>query len=465
MPAAGSPRRICLVTSNGWGLGHLSREIAIALAVGDRSPVIMFSFSRGLPLASEFGISGEYCPSHTSDWIPAGRWNKYVQRRFELFLDEVSPDVVLFDGVAPYPGVLNALLDNPGISAGWLRRGMWQHGRTEAQLAKTSAFDFVIEPGDIAREYDDGPTAQLDAIRVPPVSLIEEVAMSSRAEAATELGLDPDRRALLFGLGSGQPGEARHAGRAALDEASRHGEWQIAMVSSPLASRPPATSDEGVQLRGVYPLMRYLRAFDGAISAAGYNSVHELIPAGVPSLFVPKSSSRTDDQEARARFLSERGLALMAADQDLGQVATQVGRLLDECGGKISKNLSGLDASEVSGGAGAVAQILLDGTPTGNRDIAMGEWRQPGWKGALKRAIGPRGVTSVQKVLGRSPPAPPRRTVSRDPNADMPHLLFDEDVTLVSRSQDQPVEHLLPGSSTGYRRDREALIEEFYDLT
>jgi hypothetical protein len=154
----------------------------------------------------------------------------------------------------------------------------------------------------------------------------------------------------------------------------------------------------------------------------------------------------------------------MAADQDLGQVATQVGRLLDECGGKISKNLSGLDASEVSGGAGAVAQILLDGTPTGNRDIAMGEWRQPGWKGALKRAIGPRGVTSVQKVLGRSPPAPPRRTVSRDPNADMPHLLFDEDVTLVGRAQDQPVEHLLPGSSTGYRRDREALIEEFYDL-
>jgi len=210
--------------------------------------------------------------------------------------------------------------------------------------------------------------------------------------------------------------------------------------------------------------MRYLQAFDGAISAAGYNSVHELIPARVPSLFVPKSSSRTDDQEARARFLAERGLALVANDQDLAQVTTQVSRLLGDAGDSISKHLAEADVSGMSGGAGAVAQILLDGTPTGIRDTAMDEWRQPGWKGALKRAIGPRGVTYVQKVLGRAPPAPPRRIVGRAPDADVPHLLFGDDVTLIGRSPDQPVEHLLPGSSAGYHRHREALIEEFYDL-
>ena len=110
--------RVVLVTSNGWGLGHLSRELAIALAIGERAEVIMFSFSRGLPLAAQFGFRGEFCPGPDSPWVPYARWNRYVERRFELFLDETRPDVVMFDGVAPYIGVINALRRRPAISAG-----------------------------------------------------------------------------------------------------------------------------------------------------------------------------------------------------------------------------------------------------------------------------------------------------------------------------------------------------------
>ncbi len=50
----------------------------------------------------------------------------------------------------------------------------------------------------------------------------------------------------------------------------------------------------------VYPLSRYLRAFDAAVVAAGYNSYHEMVMAGVPAAYVPNLATTTDDQLARA---------------------------------------------------------------------------------------------------------------------------------------------------------------------
>ncbi|HEX6299493.1 MAG TPA: glycosyltransferase [Acidimicrobiia bacterium] len=464
--SSGHRPRVTLVTSNGWGLGHLSRQLAIALAMGDRADVTLFSFSRALPLAEQFGIRSEFCPSHSSPWVPRPRWNKYVERRFDAFLTEVGSDVVLFDGVAPYPGIINALMGFPTISAGWLRRGMWLRGRTEVQLAKASAFDFVIEPGDIASPADTGPTARLDSIRVPPVSLLEVVPMLDRDEAAAALSLDPARPSVLFGIGSGQPGEAADARQVARDQALHHSDWQVGTVSSPLSTDVGAGSEHDVPIRGVYPLMRYLTAFDAAISAAGYNSVHELIPAGVPSLFVPKSASQTDDQIARATYLADHDLALVAMDHDLESVRNQVERLLGGDRTWLQEALAAQQRETMLGGARAVAGFLTDSPPIGVRETGREEWRQPGFKGLVKRAIGPKGVEVVQRALGRVPKQPPRNPVSlhADPPHGVAHLVVSQEVTDISLSNEQPVEHVLTDTSPAYMKTRLELIDEFYDV-
>jgi hypothetical protein len=458
--------QVTLVTSNGWGLGHLSRQLAIALAVEDRADVSMFSFSQGLALAAQFGIRSEFCPGHNSSWVPHERWNKYVTRRFGAFLTEVGSDVVLFDGVAPYPGVINALLDFPSISAGWLRRGMWLTGRTEVQLAKVSAFDFVIEPGDIASVADTGPTSVLDSIRVPPVSLLEVVPTLDREEAAAALDLDPRQPALLFAIGSGQPGEVADARQVALEVALQHREWQVGIVSSPLSTRNSDDPPDGVPIRGVYPLMRFLSAFDAAISAAGYNTVHELVPAGVPSLFVPKSASQTDDQIARARYLAEHDLALAAPDRDLEMVSAEMERLLGGDRNRLKKSLAAQPRETMLGGARTIADFLTASPPTGVRETGTDEWRQPGFKGFLKRAIGPTGVELVQRALGRVPKQSPRTPVTRsaDPPDGVSQLIISQDLDDVARSGDQPVEHILADTSAAYLDTRHELIDEFYEV-
>ena len=456
--------RIALVTSNGWGLGHLSRQIAVSLAVGVRGEITMFSFSRGLPVVEGFGIRGEFCASHSSEWIPAGRWNDYVERRFQIFLAEVQPEVVLFDGVAPYVGILGALLDHPDIAAGWLRRGMWLRGRTEEQLTKARFFDFVIEPGDMAAEVDDGPTAELDSIRVRPISLLEVLPLLDRTEAAEALDLDLSRPTVLIGL-AGQPGDALSAGNTALGAALDHPDWQVAVVRSPLSRGDRET--RGIAIEGVYPLVQYARAFDAAVSAAGYNSVHELIPARVPTLLVPKSASQTDNQIARATHLASRDLALVARDHDIELVKSQVRALLGPRREQLTSTLKGVHSGEVTGGAHEVADLLVTSPPRGERETGRVEWRQPGFKGFVKRSIGPGGVRLVKGALGRSVPQPVRRRVTLHPHAtaDSAQLLVTDDLGAVSRSADQPVEHLLTGASDVYRQRRTELIEEFYDVT
>ena len=456
-------RRVALVTSNGWGLGHLSRQLAVALALVPDSEVTVFSMSRGLSLIGSFGIRGEYCPGVDSPWIVGAEWDSYVRDRFMAYLEETSPDVVLFDGVAPYLGILRALRWHPEVKAGWLRRGMWQRGPNDGQLRKEAWFDFVIEPGDLAAEADNGPTAGLDAIRIPAISLLDVLEPYSRADACARLGLDPDKRALLITLGSGQPGESSNAAVSAVATALEATEWQVAVARSPIAPSDTRRPREGtIELPGVFPLAQYLAAFDAAIGAAGYNSVHEWLRSGVPSLLVPKSASKTDDQVARARFLSHRGLVLVADDDSPNDVISQTRRLLtDDVRSTLSLARIELDVDRRFGGAQAVAGVLSD-PPVGARS----ESPQMGVRERLKAIIGPKGVDTIRRLRGRKPNRAKKTTVSMvtDTRPDVVSLLMTTDPHQIELTSTRPVEHLLEGSSGTYRDLRMRIVDDYYEL-
>jgi UDP:flavonoid glycosyltransferase YjiC (YdhE family) len=72
------------------------------------------------------------------------------------------------------------------------------------------------------------------------------------------------------------------------------------------------------------------QAADLTVSAAGYNSFHELLYAQVPTLFIPQSAPYLDDQEKRAAAAAERGLAIAIAGNDLLMLRREVAACLDE---------------------------------------------------------------------------------------------------------------------------------------
>jgi UDP:flavonoid glycosyltransferase YjiC (YdhE family) len=83
-----------------------------------------------------------------------------------------------------------------------------------------------------------------------------------------------------------------------------------------------------VRLLDTFPIARYLPAFDLALASAGYNTFHENLSAGLPTLFVANDHPEQDEQWLRADFAALRGLALSARADDIHAIRRGVETLL-----------------------------------------------------------------------------------------------------------------------------------------
>jgi len=307
--------RVLFVSSNGAGMGHLTRLLAIANRVGPDVEPMFFSMSQAVPVVSTFGHPWEYCPSRADLDCPVDEWNALFADRFAEVLRRYRPAAVVFDGTMPYVGMVTVRRAFPEVLFVWDRRGMWRAGTTEKFLKRGAIFDLVIEPGEVAGERDAGPTARrTDATRVGPITLLDAGDLLERAAARAELGMDPDGPALLISLGAGNINDISSDLDVFADAAGVElPGWAV------YATRPPITR-AGARLRdvvrplSVYPLARYLHAFDGAVAAAGYNSFHEMVLAALPSVYVPNAATVTDDQVTRATFAHDRGFGRSVPD-------------------------------------------------------------------------------------------------------------------------------------------------------
>ncbi|HVL16463.1 MAG TPA: hypothetical protein VM387_00640, partial [Gemmatimonadales bacterium] len=97
------PQRILFVTSNGTGLGHLTRSMAIAKRLDGGFEPLVLTLSAAAPVVHRIGFPVEYVASYAtpgagSDW----RWSRRLRGRLRAAIAEASPRVVVFDGAHPY---------------------------------------------------------------------------------------------------------------------------------------------------------------------------------------------------------------------------------------------------------------------------------------------------------------------------------------------------------------------------
>jgi UDP:flavonoid glycosyltransferase YjiC (YdhE family) len=322
-------RVVLYLTSNGTGFGHLTRSIATGRRLEDGLEPVIFTLSAAAPVVRRLGIRVEYLSSYRtpgagSEWS----WHRRLRARLEALIAELGPAVLVFDGVHPYVSLLEVLHSHPELPAVWCRRGMWRPGAGREFLASESAFDLVLEPGELAASDDAGLTAarRESALVVDPVVLLDPAELLPRADAERELGLEPGRVNALVAIGAGSDAVDRTVQRC-LDRLARQpGVQPVALESS--ISRSLSVGDDVVRVRDTYPMSRYLNAFDLTVSAAGYNNFHELHHLGVPALFVPMPRE-LDDQAARARWAQNAGTAVACAGPDSPELEAALDVLLD----------------------------------------------------------------------------------------------------------------------------------------
>ncbi|MCU1677950.1 MAG: UDP-N-acetylglucosamine:LPS N-acetylglucosamine transferase [Frankiales bacterium] len=320
--------RVLFVSSNGAGMGHLTRLLAMARRARSVTPVFL-SLSQAVPVVEREGFAYEYVPSAGALHASSAEWNRVFDGRFAEALDTFAPAAVVFDGTYPYRGITAAARARPDIPFVWSRRGMWKEGLAAAQLLDSNLFSLIIEPGDHAAERDRGPTSRrTDALQVAPVTYLDADDALDRDEALLELGLDPGRPAALVSLGAGNINDTSSELGTVTSALLDGGDVQVVVTQAQIASRGHE-ADARVRSLSVYPVVRYFAAFDMAFAAPGYNAFHELVNAGLPTAFVPNLHTQTDDQLARASFAHDAGLGLSLSPVSPATAAAAVKQLLD----------------------------------------------------------------------------------------------------------------------------------------
>jgi UDP:flavonoid glycosyltransferase YjiC (YdhE family)/glycosyltransferase involved in cell wall biosynthesis len=356
--AQAQPRRVLFFASNGAGMGHLMRLLAVARRMPTEIAPVFVTLSQAIPVVELAGYPVEYLPFHAYANCDRNDWGAWLMPQLAQIIDFYRPAAVVFDGAMPYGGLIKATASRDDVKLVWLRRGMWRaEVDHSAAMERQRYFDLVVEPSDIAEAVDRGPTS-LDrsaVVKLPPISLLDPEDLFSSEDAARRLRLDPARPAVLIQLGSGWKRDLAAMNDAVLAVLSERpaiqpvvAEWMIADAG--------LTSWPQVPRLKAFPIARYYNAFDFTISAAGYNSFNEIVSFGIPAIFVAHGDA--DDQPGRAAFAEQNGAAFCVPEADVRTIGPMVDALLDERLRMLMKANCGRLAR--GNGARDAAQAIVD---------------------------------------------------------------------------------------------------------
>lgn len=318
--------------TNGNGLGHAQRCALVAEALPKgAAPGAFAAFpscvdmlqSRGFPTLPMAQRTAQHSGEYANDLL------NYLRLRQTLR----SGDQLVFDGGYVFDSVYRAISEL-NLSATWIRRGLWQATQVHpTALERERVFDRVIVPQEafpeLNRSYSGGE-------KLHPVGpIVNAGKLDSKAKTDIRAGL-----ASTFKRESSKLVVTMLGGGMASDRAS-----QLQMLSALMETRedtlhlivawPNAVINSGLyawkntEVVSTKYAARLAQAADLVISAAGYNSFHEMLYAQVPTIFVPQHAPYLDDQEARARAAADRDVATLVLDHELLLLEREVAAHLD----------------------------------------------------------------------------------------------------------------------------------------
>ena len=93
-----------------------------------------------------------------------------------------------------------------------------------------------------------------------------------------------------------------------------------------------------------------------SVAAAGYNTFHEAMSFGLPTIFVPNTAPGMDDQQGRAQFAQDRGAAIELPQTDIAELPQVLSLMMNASFRQVMKqNAEGLFTT--NGAAEASARI------------------------------------------------------------------------------------------------------------
>ncbi len=359
VPENKAPQTVFFPT-NGNGMGHAQRCALVAEAMEHPEACRFAAFpscvdmlhKRGFSCMPMVSRSRDHGEEYAADLLNYLRLRSLVKKG----------DQLVFDGGYVFDSVyrLIAHLDLPAI---WIRRGLWQANQVRpAALERERAFAKVIVPTEAFPELNTDYSAGHRVSHVGPIvrqvrrSAAEKAALRDRLSRYFDQQVDT---LVVTMLGGGVASERT---------------VQMQLLASLLEQRPHCLHllvawPNAVVSNGLYgwknshvihtaQTLDLCQASDLCISAAGYNSFHELLYAQVPTVFIPQSAPYLDDQERRAQAAFERGLAGLVDPLDLLTLEREVSAYLD--GDKVTQMRAALREAALPEPGNAASALILE---------------------------------------------------------------------------------------------------------
>lgn len=311
---------VVLVSSNGAGLGHLTRLEAINRHLSCKT--IIYTLSKGYRKLGKNADELVYFPSSATLDLNSRVWNPLLFSHFSAFISTTNPKVIVFDGTFLYSAVVD-VARSLRVPLVWIRRGRWKKDvrKSSVQYKTPEKYcDMVIVPGEYA--YAEPTTNAGIVEHVAPVVVHEKSEVLNRREALEHFGLPDPNKYVLVQLGAGNINDIDEWVETACEEVLRLGkEWVPVLLNNPLNG--DRHLPDGAVIIEAFPIGTYLKAFEFIVVAAGYNSVQEAVASEIPIIAVPNLHTVTDDQLARALSIDSAGLGVSVTKLNELQAAIQ----------------------------------------------------------------------------------------------------------------------------------------------
>ncbi len=339
---------------NGSGMGHMNRCLAYARRLQGRMQPVFFSLASAIEIIEEMGFEADYFVSHYWSASSSFAWNSELAVRFGLVLERVRPTVVVFDGTWPFQGFMAACEAYGKAGLVWSNRGLLKDD-TPSVAVDEEAFDLIIQPGELnARVNESLLAGGGKKITVPPVCLLDDDELLDRVAAREALGLPAEGNYVLFSLGPGNLKDVAGIGHNLIDLFKSTG-MQVIWARAPISVRD-VELPSGVDPISQYPLVRYMRAFDAFVGAAGYNTCCEVVQAQIPSLLVP-NAQLADDQLRRAQLVAQMAPVVVSACDNEGERHKSIEKLFGMIESGIGQKSNSLSMSGASVAADKIVSL------------------------------------------------------------------------------------------------------------
>jgi UDP:flavonoid glycosyltransferase YjiC (YdhE family) len=367
-----SSKRNCIVMfpTNGVGFGHFTRLLALArrLRKLDQSlEIIFFTTMPTLHFLEEEGFPTYHLPGrYRYREMEPREWNAIAEEMLSMVFSLHRPSAFIFDGAYPYRGMLNSLIPHQSMLKIWLRRGAIRRDSKSIPADSLSYFDAVIRPGDsVHSDYDKEVDGEIPIVSCNPITLFEPEELAPCGTLRSRMGI-PDEAILAYvQLGAGKINNINSELKFTLEALGRYDHVFTVLGESILGDRHSFGLKRMRTLRD-YPNSIFFRDVDLAVMAAGYNSFHEVIQSGIPTLCYPNMRTGRDDQLARARVAESAGSMVVLEQRTKRKIFAAIDRMIDPDVRAIMKENAKILQRE--NGAEQAARWILEMIPNRSAD-------------------------------------------------------------------------------------------------